>query len=226
MKNGQSNLKVGDLLSALKEKEKTEKEKKSSKSEQIQAKKNKISMSLRDTEIVEVKQNKQLLLQHPFENLPYMFVMPKNPEIKASWLKEWSNLVLQWAKDNKIHKISVNNLKTQEIFRSRDAHVAPDSIDEIIKYMIENKLAKWVDKRKRDIRFLWISQEELVDAIYRWAWREGRTEIDVYNLIKASNEVWSGLDRNELYELLIEFVKTGKGNWLNKDKTIVEVFYR
>ena len=206
-----------------------DKEKTKTKSSQEKKKENIVQMSIsaekRLAESVQEVKPKREEWIHPFRNTPYMFVVPRNKTLHRNWLEEWSTLLLDWARKNRIIKISLDKLKLEPIFRCGEYQLDKSGFDLLINYMLKMDLVEWIDQKEKIIRIKWISNDELIDEIYRWAWNSGKTEIDVYQLMKEKG-IWSNLNREELYSLLAEMVKKGKGAWLDKKKTIVELYFR
>ncbi|MHA1626407.1 MAG: hypothetical protein ACTSYT_00730 [Candidatus Asgardarchaeia archaeon] len=157
-----------------------------------------------------------------FKGLKFMYILPSNDELKKEWLEEWTQFILEWARFHEKFLIDVEDLLSSEAFSSDDVSLGMREVRALFEYLVEKGVAEWYGKGKRQIILYWLSMENVLEGVFRWALETGKVEVDVYTLLN-SKKPWSKLPPEKLYTVLCMMVKKKRARWLNRKKSIIEI---
>lgn len=156
----------------------------------------------RDAFEAEVSPYEQVLMVYPWleeQRYEFMYTIPdkkEKPSDYESWKQEWSKVVFDYAKYAILHIMYVRKLNSEmpfSKFTNRES-----SIKEIAEELINQKLAKWLSKKRDQLRVYWKTLEVWADEIYEWAYDLGKIEpILIYEIREAKLE-FSSLPKEDL----------------------------
>ena len=149
---------------------------------------------------------------------PFFFTLQKHGETRRKQLLMWTELILNFCKDNKVWRLSKSvfyeNLgKNPKINRK----LPLDSVETIFSFMIDKKSAMYVNEKKSkdEIFILWKTVAEWEEFIYQAA--VGRQSIDkletldyITNDDDNSHEEYYKMDRELFIMILKHLEKNGK----------------
>ncbi|MHA1506123.1 MAG: hypothetical protein ACTSR0_02895 [Candidatus Asgardarchaeia archaeon] len=157
-----------------------------------------------------------------FKGLKFMYTLPLNDELKREWLEEWTQFIVEWARFHGKFLVDVEDVLSSEAFSSDDISLGIREVKALFEYLVEKGVAEWYGEGKRQIILYWMSVENIVESVFRWAIETGKVEVDVYTLLN-SEEPWSRLPPEKLYSILCMMVKKRRARWLNRKKSIIEI---
>ncbi|MCD6513980.1 MAG: hypothetical protein ACTSSP_12805 [Candidatus Asgardarchaeia archaeon] len=160
-----------------------------------------------------------------FRELVHMYYIPKNKDLLEHWLKEWGDFLIKWASFHKKLIVGIKDIQESKAFEFNKHKLSLNAIVKIFEYLVNNKLATWIDKQKLRIRILWKTDEEIAEDIYKWAWQTGFLILDVYQLFK-SEEYWSSLPPEYLEKIIYLLVERKRAEWISKNKKIIRIKLR
>ncbi|MFX0042574.1 MAG: hypothetical protein ACFE8L_06655 [Candidatus Hodarchaeota archaeon] len=165
--------------------------------------------------VKELSPYEQLLHVYPWleeERKKFMYTMPnkkKNQTDYTSWKTEWAKVLFDYARFAVLHILYIRNLNSEKPF-SNFTNREP-YIREIAEELVNRNQAKWLSKKKIQLRVYWKSLELFSDEIYEWAYQQGRLEpIMIYEIREAKSEDFSNLPLEDLEEIFRILVKNRK----------------
>ncbi|MHA1343903.1 MAG: hypothetical protein ACTSQG_07945, partial [Promethearchaeota archaeon] len=106
----------------------------------------------------------QIIKDYPWleeKRYEFMYTLPdkkKNPGDFESWKTEWAKVLFDYAKYAILHILFIRKLNSEKPFSNFTNR--EDSIKEIAEKLIAQKLAKWLTKKKDQLRVYWKTLEE------------------------------------------------------------------
>lgn len=167
----------------------------------------KLEKEVSSEEVTEVVKSaaEKLVELHPWLEQPqfgFMFSAPDPKKAKkdfASWQEEWGQVLLDYAKVAILHILYPKKLLTEVPFNKfQDRSKA---IEFLTAYLVEKKLAEWLDKKKEMLRIYWKSLEEWADLILEWAKENGKADIVIIPEIRGSGEEFANLPDDDLRKI-------------------------
>ena len=154
-----------------------------------------------------------------------MYSRPSREDYLEDFLREWSNLLLDWARYWEKHIVSLMELKDQYPFYNDELKrsLSEEELREIMEFLITRELAKWWDKNKTRLRIYWRSLEEWAEVIYEWileSWTQDSWVVTLTDLIRVKQS-FSKIPPEELKEIMKIMVK--KGYATKVDEKAVEI---
>jgi hypothetical protein len=152
----------------------------------------------------------------------YMYSIPDKKKSKGdfdSWREEWAKVLFDFAKYAILHILYVRKLNTEKPFSKFTNR--EDSIKEIAEQLIDNKLARWLSKKKDQLRVYWKTLEGWADEIFEWAYDFGKLEPILIYEIREANEEFSNLPKEDIEAIFKILAKEDKGSIIkSNDGTI------
>jgi hypothetical protein len=175
-------------------------------------------------DVVEVKTPfEQLADMHPWiqqAQYGFMYTIPNKKKTKQdfdSWKEEWTHVLLDYAKVGKFHIIFPKRLLTEPPFNKFQDRKG--AVDELCEGLVERQLAKWLDKKKEQLRVFWKSMEEWVVVIEDWARDNALMEIIMVPEIRSADEEFSTLPEEDLYQIFKKIQQEQRGKLVELSKT-------
>ncbi len=169
----------------------------------------------------EISPYEKVLENYPWleeKRFEFMYSIPdkkKNKTDFESWLKEWSKVLFDYAKYAILHILYVRKLNSEKPFSkfiNRE-----ESIKEIAEELIAQKLAKWLSKKKDQLRVYWKTLESWADELYDWAYDLGKLDpILIYEIREAGKE-FSTLPKEDLEAVFKVLGKSNRGTTIKLD---------
>jgi len=164
----------------------------------------------------------KLLESYPWleeKRYEFMYSIPQKKKYMddyESWKKEWSKVFFDYARYAILHVIYVKQVAGEIPFsRFQDRQKA---ISEIADELIEQGLAKYLTKKKDQLRIYWKTLDSWADEIYNWAYDQGKLDpIMVFEIRDAKLE-FSNLPRDDLEEIFKILAKNRKGKVIRSDE--------
>lgn len=164
----------------------------------------------------------KLLESYPWlEEKRYEFMYSIPPKKKylddyESWKREWSKVFFDYCRYAILHVIYVKQVAGDIPFsKFQDRHAA---INEVADELISQGLAKYLTKKKEQLRIYWKTLDSWADEIYNWAYDEGKLDpIMVFEIRDAKLE-FSNLPRDDLEEIFKILAKNRKGKVIRSDE--------
>lgn len=155
---------------------------------------------------------------------PFFFTLQKHGETRRKQLLMWSELILQFCKDNKVWRLS-KSLFYENIGKNPKLNrkVSLDAIELIFSSMVEGKRAIYVNPKVKDeLYVLWKSMAEWEDYIYQSAVsRQAINKLETLQYITQDDdnreEEYYNMDKDMLISILLELEKKGKCQLLADD---------
>ena len=158
---------------------------------------------------------------------PFFFTIQKHGETRRKQLLMWTELILQFCKDNKLWRLSksvfFDNLGQNPKINRK---IALDSIETIFSSMVEGKRAVYVNEKVKDELFvLWKTFSEWEDFIYQSAVnRQSIDKLETLQYITQDDdnkgEEYYNMDKDMLVTILLELEKKGKCQLLADDNDV------
>lgn len=152
----------------------------------------------------------------------WMYHIPPREEDKELWAEEWGDFLLQWTESKKVHVMSVATFIRDPPFNEMLGKV--DAFRLIGNSLEEKEVAKWLDRKKRQLRVYWRPLEEWADIVYQWALETGKLSLDVKSIvIQEGKESFSTLPENDILMVLSIMVDKGFARWVKKKKGAIAI---
>ncbi len=164
----------------------------------------------------------KLLESYPWleeKRYEFMYSIPEKKKYLddyESWKKEWSKVFFDYARYAILHVIYVKQIAGEIPFlKFQDRQKA---ISEIADELIEQGLARYLTKKKEQLRIYWKTLESWADEIYNWAYDEGKLEpIMVFEIRDAKLE-FSNLPREDLEDIFKILAKNRRGKVIKSEE--------
>ena len=162
-----------------------------------------------------------ILKEYPWleeKRFEYMYSVPDKKKSKGdfeSWREEWAKVLFDYAKYAILHILFIRKLNTKKPFSKFTNR--EESIKEIAEQLIDNKLARWLSKKKDQLRVYWKTLEGWADEIYQWAYDFGKLEPILIYEIRDANEEFSNLPKEDLETIFKILDKDDKGSIIKTD---------
>ncbi|MHA1948760.1 MAG: hypothetical protein ACXAAO_00335 [Candidatus Thorarchaeota archaeon] len=154
------------------------------------------------------------------EETEWMYSVPAREEDMYLWANEWSDYLLAWSENKRVHVMSLATFITEPPFK--DLRDKIDSFRKIASVLVEKEVAEWRDRKKRQLRIYWRPLEDWADQIYQWAIKTGKLRLDVKSIvIQESAEDFSSLPEKDIHIVLALMVKKGLAEWVDQKKGAV-----
>ena len=149
----------------------------------------------------------------------FMYSIPSKKELLSdyeSWKKEWSKVFFDYARYAILHVIYVKQVAGDIPFsKFQDRNKA---INVIADELINQGLAKYLTKKKDQLRIYWKTLDSWAEDLYNWAYDQGRLDpIMVFEIRDAKLE-FSNLPRDDLEEIFKILAKNRKGKVIKSDE--------
>jgi len=163
-----------------------------------------------------------ILQEYPWveeKRFEYMYTIPdkkKHPNDFESWKIEWAKVLFDYAKYAILHILYIRKLNSEKPFSKFTNRES--SIKEIAEELIEQKLAKWINKKKKEkLRVYWKTLEGWAKELYNWAYDLGKLEpIMIYEIVEAKME-FSTLPKEDLEEVFKILAKGKRASVIKLD---------
>jgi hypothetical protein len=149
----------------------------------------------------------------------FMYSYPDPKKAKqdfASWLDEWTKVVMDYARLGKNHTIYPKAMAGEEPFRRFEK--PKDAIQYILEELIKRNYGEWLDKKKEAMRVHWKSRDEWANLIVEWAKSEGIWDPILIPDIRQSAEEFASLPDDEIKIIFEMLAKKGLGRFITIDK--------
>jgi len=151
------------------------------------------------------------------EETEWMYNVPSRKEDVDLWANEWSDYLLEWTENKKVHVMSLATFIGEPPFR--DLRDKVESFRKIGGVLVEKEVAEWRDRKKRQLRVYWKPLEDWADLIYQWAIKTGKLRLDVKSIvIQESDEDFASLPEKDLHIVLTLMVEKGLAEWVDQKK--------
>ncbi|MHA1936331.1 MAG: hypothetical protein ACW97A_13730 [Candidatus Thorarchaeota archaeon] len=152
----------------------------------------------------------------------WMYHIPPREEDKELWAEEWGDFLLQWTESKKVHVMSVATFIRDPPFNEMLGKV--DAFRLIGNSLEEKEVAKWLDRKKRQLRVYWRPLEEWADIVYQWALDTGKLSLDVKSIvIQEGEESFASLPEKDILMVLSIMVEKGLAEWVEKKKGAIAI---
>ena len=165
----------------------------------------------------------KLLELHPWlaqAQYGFMYSVPNKKKQKQdfhSWKEEWGQVLLDYAKVGVFHVIFPKRLLTEEPFNKfQDRNTAIKFISESL---IEKKIAKWMTRKKEQLRVYWKSIEEWVVVIESWAQDNAIIDLIMLPDIRESDQDFANLPDEDLRTIFKRLEKEQKADMVELSKS-------
>lgn len=169
----------------------------------------------------EISPYEQLLSEYAWlEEIRYefMYVVPdrkKNKNDYESWKSEWAKVLYDYARYAVLHVIYLSRLYNEKPFSKFTDRTT--AVKEIIDALIDQNLAKWLSKKKDQLRVYWKTLDIWANEIYDWATENGKIDPILLYEIREANEQFSNLPKDDLYEIFKMLSKNDRGIVIKMD---------
>ena len=143
---------------------------------------------------------------------PWMYSRPSKPEFQDSWLKDWCDLILKWCQSTVHHVAGLKDFNTSKPFD----RLPEKELRDILQYIVDRGLGKWIDREKTVVRIMWRSLQEWASELYEWAYNNGADMLDIF-LIKSANKAFSTLPVQDIRAVMDLMVKNKQLKWIDKN---------
>ena len=151
------------------------------------------------------------------EETEWMYGVPSRKEDMDLWANEWSDYLLEWTENKKVHVISLAMFISEPPFK--DLRDKIDSFKKIASILVDKEVAEWRDRKKRQLRIYWRPLEDWADLIYQWAIKTGKLRLDVKSIvIQESAEDFASLPEKDIRIVLALMVDKGLADWVDTKK--------
>ncbi len=175
-------------------------------------------------EIVEVAQSIDFVMPAwgDVEETEWMYSVPSRKEDIELWAIEWSDYLLEWSENKKIHVMSLATFISEPPFK--DLRNKVESFRKIADVLVDKEVAEWRDRMKRQLRIYWKPLEDWADLIYQWAIKTGKLRLDVKSIvIQESSEDFACLPEKDIHIVLALMVEKGLAEWVDTKKGAIIV---
>jgi hypothetical protein len=156
------------------------------------------------------------------EQTEWMYGMPTREEDRDLWAGEWSDYLLEWTENKKVHILSLATFISEPPFK--DLRNKVDSFKEIASVLVDKEVAEWRDKKKRQLRVYWRPLEDWADILYQWALKTGKLRLDVKTIvIQEVDEDFASLPEKDIHIVLALMVKKGFAEWIDEKRGAILV---
>lgn len=154
----------------------------------------------------------------------WMYHIPPREEDKVLWAEEWGDFILEWTESNSVHIISITTFIKESPFS--DILGKADALKIIGDTLTEKDIAKWLNKKKRQLRVFWRPLEDWADIIYQWALDTGNVRLDVKSIIIQEKErSFATLPEDDLKIVVDLMVTKGYAEWVDKKKSAIKIVF-
>jgi hypothetical protein len=154
------------------------------------------------------------------EETEWMYSVPSREEDMNLWANEWSDYLLEWTENKKVHVMSLATFIAEPPFK--DLRDKVDSFRKIASVLVDKEVAEWRDRKKRQLRVYWKPLEDWADQVYEWAIKTGKLRLDVKSIvIQESGEDFANLPEKDIHMVLALMVKRGLAEWVDQKKGAV-----
>ncbi|MHA1942996.1 MAG: hypothetical protein ACW96M_01240, partial [Candidatus Thorarchaeota archaeon] len=151
------------------------------------------------------------------EETEWMYSVPSRKEDMDLWANEWSDYLLEWTENKKVHVMSLATFISEPPFK--DLRDKVDSFKKIASVLVDKEVAEWRDRKKRQLRIYWRPLEDWADLIYQWAIKTGKLRLDVKSIvIQESAEDFASLPEKDIRIVLALMVDKGLADWVDTKK--------
>ncbi|MGY5863802.1 MAG: hypothetical protein RTV41_04315 [Candidatus Thorarchaeota archaeon] len=156
------------------------------------------------------------------EETEWMYSVPSREEDMDLWANEWSDYLLEWTENKRIHVMSLATFIAEPPFK--DLRDKVESFKKIGSNLVDKEVAEWRDRKKRQLRIYWRPLEDWADLIYQWAIKTGKLRLDVKSIvIQESGEDFANLPEKDIHIVLALMVKKGLAKWVDQKKGAVRI---
>jgi hypothetical protein len=151
------------------------------------------------------------------EETEWMYSVPTRKEDLDLWANEWSDYLLEWTENKKVHVMSLATFISEPPFK--DLRDKVESFRKIAGVLVDKEVAEWIDRKKRQLRIYWRPLEDWADLIYQWAIKTGKLRLDVKSIvIQESTEDFANLPEKDIHVVLALMVEKGLATWVDTKK--------
>ena len=156
------------------------------------------------------------------EETEWMYSVPSREADMNLWANEWSDYLLEWTENKRVHVMSLATFIAEPPFR--DLRDKVDSFRKIASVLVDKEVAEWRDRKRRQLRIYWRPLEDWADIVYQWAIKTGKLRLDVKSIvIQESEEDFATLPEKDLHIVLGLMVQKGLAEWVDQKKGAVIV---
>lgn len=156
------------------------------------------------------------------EESEWMYQIPPREDDAEMWTEEWADYLLTWAEATSTHVFSVATFIKETPFKFLLNKT--EAFKRIASLLVDKDMAKWVDKKRKQLRVYWRPLEDWVDIIYEWALSTGNVRIDVKSLIiQESHQSFATLPEKDLYKIMEMLIERGMAKWVDKKKGAIVI---
>lgn len=170
-------------------------------------------------EVVEVSQSIDYAMPAwgDVEETEWMYSVPSRKEDMELWANEWSDYLLEWTENRKVHVLSLATFISEPPFK--DLRDKVESFRKIAEVLVDKEVAEWRDRKKRQLRIYWKPLEDWADLVYQWAIKTGKLRLDVKSIvIQESSEDFASLPEKDIHIVLALMVEKGLAEWVDTKK--------
>jgi len=142
---------------------------------------------------------------------PWMYSKPSDPKFVTSWYVDWCDLILKWCQFNVVHIMGLTDFKATEPFD----RLPEKESRELLQYIVDRGLGKWIDKDRTAARIMWRSLDEWANDIYEWAYDNGVEMLDIF-AIKSAKENFASLPVSDMKDAMEILTKRKLAKWIDK----------
>jgi hypothetical protein len=145
----------------------------------------------------------------------WMYSIPSRDEDKQLWAGEWSDFILKWMERRNLHILSITVFVSEVPFK--DLFGKTEVFRIIGDTLVNQEVAEWLDKKRRQLRVYWRPLEEWADIIYEWSMETGNTLLDVKTLvIQEKSQKFSTLPERDLRIVFGIMVTRRQADWVDQ----------
>jgi hypothetical protein len=163
----------------------------------------------------------QLLQVHPWiaeTQYGFMYAIPDKKKKKQdyeSWVNDWANVVLDYARIAVLHVLSLNDVSTEEPFSK--FYDRAGAVDNIFEELIRRKVAEWKNKKSKLLRVYWRTIDEWAHDVVTWARDMGLTEMIFAEDLRNSLERFHNLPAEDIDQIFKLIKKQNEGELIKLD---------
>jgi hypothetical protein len=147
----------------------------------------------------------------------WMYSVPSRKEDMGLWANEWSDYLLEWTENKKVHVMSLATFISEPPFKDLKDKV--ESFRQIASVLVDKEVAEWRDKKKRQLRIYWKPLEDWADLLYQWAIKTGKLRLDVKSIvIQEAAEDFASLPEKDIHIVLTLMVNKRLAEWVDTKK--------
>jgi hypothetical protein len=152
----------------------------------------------------------------------WMYSVPSRKEDMGLWANEWSDYLLEWTENKKVHVMSLATFISEPPFKDLKDKV--ESFRQIASVLVDKEVAEWRDKKKRQLRIYWKPLEDWADLLYQWAIKTGKLRLDVKSIvIQEAAEDFASLPEKDIHIVLTLMVDKRLAEWVDAKKGAIIV---